>query len=70
MKKIVIILALLFLQISCLAVYVETTNNLKVYYTKFTKIVLVCGQMPKTSQKNVEFCRETTFTGELQNKLK
>ena len=56
MKKIVSILALVLLQISCYAVTVETTTNLTVYYPEYTKIDLVCGQMPKVVQKDVEFC--------------
>ena len=47
---------MVLLQISCFAVNVETTVNLNVYYPEYTKIDLVCGQMPKTTQKDVEFC--------------
>ena len=46
------------------AVTVETTTNLNVYYPDYTKIDLICGQMPKASQKDVEFCCEAAFTGE------
>ena len=70
MKRIVFIIALVLLQISCLAVTVETTINLNVYYPVYTKIDLVCGQMPKTSQKDVEFCCEAAFTGKLLNEFK
>ena len=49
------------------AVTVEKTANLNVYYPEYTRIDLVCGQMPKAAQKDVEFCCEAAFTGELQN---
>ena len=49
---------------------IETTANLNVYYPEYTKIDLVCGQMPKSSQKDVEFCCEAAFTGELLNEFK
>ena len=55
----------LALSLRCLAVKVETTDNLVVFYLEFSKIDLVCGQMPKTTEKNVEFCCEAAFTGEL-----
>ena len=54
-------MALLLLQISCFAVTVETTANLNVYYPEYTKVDLVCGQMPKAGQKDVEFCFEAAF---------
>ena len=43
----------------------ETTDNLNVYYPNYSKIDLVCGQMPKVSDKTVEFCCEAAFTEEL-----
>ena len=52
------------------ATVVETTTNLNVYYPEYTKIDLVCGQMPKTTQKGVEFCCEAAFTGELLAEFK
>ncbi len=70
MKKIIIIQYLLLLAINSYAVTVETTTNLTVYYPEYTKIDLVCGQMPKTAQKDVEFCCEAAFTGELLNVFK
>ena len=63
-------MALVLLQIRCFAVTVETTTNLNVYYPDYTKIDLVCGQMPKAAQKDVEFCCEAAFTGELLNEFK
>ena len=47
---------MVLLQIGCFAVTVETTVNLNVYYPEYTKIDLICGQMPKAAQKDVEFC--------------
>lgn len=70
MKKVISIMALVLLHISCFAVNVETTVNLNVYYPEYSKIDLVCGQMPKTAQKDVEFCCEAAFTGELLNEFK
>ncbi len=70
MKKFYFFIALLVLQIEGYAVNIETTANLNVYYPEYTKIDLVCGQMPKTSQKDVEFCCEAAFTGELLNEFK
>ncbi len=54
MKKFLFIIAFLVQQIDVLAVTVETTVNLNVYYPEYTKIDLICGQMPKASQKDVE----------------
>ena len=65
MKRVFYIVALLILHISGYAVNVETTVNLNAYYSDYAKIDLVCGQMPKATQKNVEFCCEAAFTGEL-----
>jgi hypothetical protein len=58
------------LQMDAFAVDVETTDHLNVYYPEFTKMDLVCGQMPKPTQKDVEFCCEAAFTGELLLKFK
>ena len=52
------------------AVKVETTANLYVFYPSYTKIDLVCGQMPKAAQKEVELCCEAAFTGELLPEFK
>jgi hypothetical protein len=70
MKKFLFIVALIALQINVHAVTVKATDNLNVYYPEYTKIDLVCGQMPKTSQKDVEFCCEAAFTGELLYEFK
>ena len=56
---------LLLFSIRVHAVTVETTNNLHVFYPDFKRIDLVCGKMPTTSDKDVEFCCEAAFTGEL-----
>ena len=52
------------------ATNVETTDNLNVYYPEYSKIDLMCGQMPKAAQKDVEFCCEAAFTGELLEEFK
>lgn len=62
-RIILFIVLQLALSLRCLAVRVETTYNLVVFYPEFSKIDLVCGQMPKTTEKNVEFCCEAAFTG-------
>ena len=54
-KKSHFIVILLLLVLKGNAVSVETTSNLNVYYPEYTKIDLVCGQMPKVAQKDVEF---------------
>ena len=64
------LVTLLALTSMCYAVKVETTANLNVYYPEFTRIDLVCGQMPKAEQKDVEFCCEAAFTGELLDVFK
>ena len=46
MKKLYFILFSMLLQIKCFAVTVETTVNLNVYYPEYSRINLVCGQMP------------------------
>ena len=70
MKKLYSIMVMILLQIKCFAVTVETTENLNVYYPEYSRIDLVCGQMPKAAQKDVEFCCEAAFTGELLNEFK
>ena len=70
MKKLYFILFLMLLQIKCFAVTVETTVNLNVYYPEYSRIDLVCGQMPKATDKTVEFCCEAAFTGELLSEFK
>ena len=62
MKKVILIIALLILAFKGHAVIVEKTANLNVYYPEYTRIDLVCGQMPKAAQKDVEFCCEAAFT--------
>ena len=70
-RNIILCLTVLsFFTIRVHAVTVETTTNLNVYYPKYTKIDLVCGQMPKAAQKDVEFCCEAAFTGELLEEFK
>lgn len=69
-KNLIIILALLILANKGYAVTVETTFNLNVYYPEYSKIDFVCGQMPKSTDKNVEFCCEAAFTGELLAEFK
>jgi len=70
MKKIIYLVTFLFLQLNSYAVTVETTANLKVYYPEYSRIDLVCGKMPATTQKEVEFCCEAAFTGELLKDFK
>ena len=70
MKQLLSIVVLGALSVTGHAVTVETTANLNVYYPEYTKVDLVCGQMPKVVQKDVEFCCEAAFTGELLNEFK
>ena len=70
MKKIIYFLALLVFSQEGNAVIVETTANLNVYYPDYSRIDLVCGQMPKATDKTVEFCCEAAFTGELLTEFK
>ena len=69
-KNLIIFLALLILANKGYAVTVETTFNLNVYYPEYSKIDLVCGQMPKSTDKSVELCCEAAFTGELLAEFK
>ena len=69
-KKSHLIVILLLLVLRGHAVTVKTTANLNVYYPEYTKVDLVCGQMPKAAQKDVEFCCEAAFTGELLDEFK
>ena len=69
-KKSHFIVILLLLVLKGNAVIVETTANLNVYYPDYTKIDLICGQMPKAAQKDVEFCCEAAFTGKLLDEFK
>jgi len=70
MKKIAMAIVIMTLTYNSFAVTVETTTNLNVYYPEYSKIDLVCGQMPKAAQNDVEFCCEAAFTGELLNEFK
>ena len=63
-------MALLTISTNGFSVTVETTATLKVYYPDFSRIDLVCGQMPTPAQNDVEFCCEAAFTGELLNVFK
>ena len=63
-KKLHIIVTLFLLVLKGYAVTVMSTENFKIYYPEYSKIDLVCGQMPKTIQKDIEFCCEAAFTGE------
>lgn len=67
MKKLLSIVVMGALSVTGHAVTVEKTANLNVYYSEYTKVDLVCGQIPKASQKDVEFCCEAAFTGKLLN---
>ena len=42
-----------------------TVNGLIVYYPQFSRIDLVCGQMPSKQDTNIVFCAEAAFTHEL-----
>ena len=42
-----------------------TVKGLRVYYPKFTRIDLVCENMPSKQDTNVIFCAEAAFTHEL-----
>ena len=70
MKRVLYLLVAISISLNSLAVKVETMTNLTIYYPEFSKIDLVCGQMPKTTQKDVEFCCEAAFTGELLTEFK
>jgi len=70
MKKCILISVLLAFTCICHATTLEKMTNLNVYYPEYSRIDLVCGQMPKTAQKDVEFCCEAAFTGELLNEFK
>ena len=69
-SRIITIMVSLVLLIAGYASNVETTMNLNVYYPEYSKIDLVCGQMPTDAQKDVEFCCEAAFTGELLSEFK
>ena len=69
MKKILLLFACAY-SIMGYAVKVEKPANLNVYYPEYTKVDLVCGEMPKAAQKDVEFCCEAAFTGELLEEFK
>ena len=62
MKKLLSIVVLGALAAIGHAATIEKTTNLNVYYPEYTRIDLVCGQMPKAAQKDVEFCCEAAFT--------
>ena len=69
-KRIVSIVALLVVIENSYSTTMGTAANLNVYYPDFSKIDLVCGQMPKATDKTVEFCCEAAFTGELLSEFK
>ena len=43
----------------------EEKNNLIIYTSDYSTVDLVCGTMPSQQDKNVIFCAEAAFTGEL-----
>lgn len=43
----------------------SSMDNGDIRLIPITKIDCICGQMPKAEQKDVEFCCEAAFTGEL-----
>ena len=43
----------------------STVNGLIAYYPQFSRIDLVCGQMPSQQEDSVIFCAEAAFTHEL-----
>lgn len=48
----------------------EKKGNLIIYTPYYSSIDLVCGTMPSQSDKNVIFCAEAAFTGELLKEFK
>ena len=70
MRYFLCVIAALMISSACYSVTIETTTTLKVYYPEFSRVDLVCGQMPKVTQKDVEFCCEAAFTGELLAEFK
>lgn len=48
----------------------EEKGNLIIYTPHYSTIDLVCGTMPSKSDKNVIFCAEAAFTGELLKEFK
>ena len=48
----------------------EEKGKLIIYTPDYSSIDLVCGTMPSQSNKNVIFCAEAAFTGELLNEFK
>ena len=69
-RKLYLIVSLALLSVACYAVTVETTTNLNIYYPDYSRIDLVCGKMPEVVDKDVEFCCEAAFTGELLKEFK
>lgn len=48
----------------------EEKGNLIIYTPNYTNIDLVCGTMPNKTDKQVIFCAEAAFTGELSKEFK
>lgn len=48
----------------------EEKGKLIIYTPDYSSIDLVCGTMPSQSDKNVIFCAEAAFTGELKKEFK
>ena len=69
-KTITCFIVAVFLTVKGYATTVETTASLNVFYPEYSRVDLVCGQMPKTAQKEVELCCEAAFTGELLTTFK
>lgn len=65
----IVVLCLLFIESSYGQInklmYIETTNDLIIYYPQYSDIDLACGQMPEKKDTNVIFCCEAAFTGQL-----
>ena len=45
-------------------IYIDSTTQLKIYYPQFSRVDLVCGEMPPTSQTDIIMCCAAAFTGQ------
>ncbi len=69
-RKLIALVFMLALFVEVHAVTIETTADLNIYFPDYARIDLVCRQMPAKAQKNVDFCCEAAFTGELLKEFK
>ena len=70
MKKRLCMMLAVMMALGAMAATEESTEKLRIFTPQFSRIDLVCGTMPTTTDSQVDFCCEAVFTGELLEAFK